>query len=74
MSGTVQPSAGIDLSMLNPCPLNVCCNIWGQCGMSDDFCIITKSESGAPGTSAPGKNGCKFPPAKHWAFDENYCS
>lgn len=44
--------------MLNPCPLNVCCNVWGQCGMTDDFCVVSKSETGAPGTSAPGKNGC----------------
>ncbi|KAM0469616.1 hypothetical protein ACHAPX_010395 [Trichoderma viride] len=56
--GTKTPKAGTDLATLNPCPLNVCCNIWGQCGMSDDFCIISKSETGAPGTSAPGKNGC----------------
>ncbi|KAF2819903.1 putative glycosyl hydrolase, family 18 [Ophiobolus disseminans] len=58
MNGTTQPPAGTDLAKLNPCPLNVCCNIWGQCGMTDDFCVISKSESGAPGTSAPGKNGC----------------
>ncbi|KAJ5056167.1 hypothetical protein J3E72DRAFT_200340 [Bipolaris maydis] len=58
MNGTTQPPAGTDLATLNPCPLNVCCNIWGQCGMTDDFCVISKSETGAPGTSAPGKNGC----------------
>ncbi|KAH6625093.1 hypothetical protein C7974DRAFT_454971 [Boeremia exigua] len=58
MNGTTLPSAGTDLATLNPCPLNVCCNIWGQCGMTDDFCVISKSETGAPGTSAPGKNGC----------------
>jgi hypothetical protein len=27
--------------------------------MTDEFCVISKSETGAPGTSAPGKNGCK---------------
>jgi hypothetical protein len=27
--------------------------------MTDDFCVISKSETEAPGTSAPGKNGCK---------------
>ncbi|XP_014561985.1 glycoside hydrolase family 18 protein [Bipolaris victoriae FI3] len=58
MNGTTQPPAGTDLATLNPCLLNVCCNIWGQCGMTDDFCVISKSETGAPGTSAPGKNGC----------------
>lgn len=45
---------------LNPCPLNVCCNIWGKCGFTDDFCVISESESGAPGTSKPGENGCKY--------------
>ncbi|KAF2003786.1 glycoside hydrolase family 18 protein [Amniculicola lignicola CBS 123094] len=58
MPGTVQPPTGTNISMLNPCPLNVCCNIWGQCGLTDDFCVVSKSETGAPGTSAPGKNGC----------------
>ncbi|EFQ36789.1 glycosyl hydrolase family 18 [Colletotrichum graminicola] len=58
MNGTIRPPAGTNISELNPCPLNVCCNIWGQCGMADDFCIVSKSETGAPGTSAPGKNGC----------------
>ncbi|GFG26431.1 killer toxin subunits alpha/beta [Aspergillus udagawae] len=41
-----------------PVPLKVCCNVWGQCGTTDDFCTVSKSETGAPGTSAPGKNGC----------------
>ena len=58
MPGTVQPPAGTNISELNPCPLNVCCNIWGQCGMTDDFCTVSKSETGAPGTSAPGVHGC----------------
>ncbi|KAF2809813.1 putative glycosyl hydrolase, family 18 [Mytilinidion resinicola] len=58
MNGTIQPPVGTDLATLNPCPLNVCCNIWGQCGTTDDFCVISKSETGAPGTSAPGENGC----------------
>lgn len=58
MNGTVQPPAGTNISMLNPCPLNVCCNIWGQCGMTDDFCVPSQSETGAPGTAAPGKYGC----------------
>ncbi|VBB80335.1 Putative Glycoside Hydrolase Family 18 [Podospora comata] len=58
MNGTVRPPVGTNISTLNPCPLNVCCNIWGQCGMTDDFCVISKSETGAPGTSAPGKSGC----------------
>ncbi|WQF90251.1 Putative glycoside hydrolase family 18, catalytic domain, glycosyl hydrolase family 18 (GH18) active [Colletotrichum destructivum] len=43
---------------LNPCPVNVCCNIWGQCGLMDDFCVVSRSETGAPGTAAPGKHGC----------------
>ncbi|KAG7287400.1 hypothetical protein NEMBOFW57_006911 [Staphylotrichum longicolle] len=58
MNGTVRPPAGTNISTMNPCPLNVCCNIWGQCGMTDDFCVVSKSETGAPGTAAPGKHGC----------------
>ncbi|KAG2027031.1 hypothetical protein GB937_000767 [Aspergillus fischeri] len=56
--GTKEPAKGTDLSKLNPCPLKVCCNVWGQCGTTDEFCTVSKSETGAPGTSAPGKNGC----------------
>ncbi|KAL5364727.1 putative glycosyl hydrolase, family 18 [Aspergillus floccosus] len=56
--GTKAPATGTDLSTLNPCPLKVCCNVWGQCGTTDEFCTVSKSETGAPGTSAPGKNGC----------------
>ena len=28
--GTVVPPAGTDISTLNPCPLNACCDVWGQ--------------------------------------------
>ncbi|KAF1988610.1 glycoside hydrolase family 18 protein [Aulographum hederae CBS 113979] len=55
--GTEKPTDGTDIALLNPCPLNVCCNVWGQCGMSDDFCIQKNSSSGAPGTSGL-QNGC----------------
>ncbi|KAF7556909.1 hypothetical protein G7046_g6170 [Stylonectria norvegica] len=56
--GTKKPAAGTDLSKLNACPLKVCCNIWGQCGTTEEFCTVSKSATGAPGTSAPGKSGC----------------
>ncbi|OBT75801.1 hypothetical protein VF21_05582 [Pseudogymnoascus sp. 05NY08] len=56
--GTKKPTDGTKLADVNPCPLNACCNIWGQCGTTSDFCTISKSPSDAPGTSAPGKNGC----------------
>ncbi|POR39187.1 Uncharacterized protein TPAR_00621, partial [Tolypocladium paradoxum] len=57
--GTQEPEDDkVDISTLNPCPLNVCCNIWGFCGTSDDFCVSSPADSGAPGTSKPGKNGC----------------
>ncbi|KAL1838072.1 hypothetical protein VTJ49DRAFT_3092 [Mycothermus thermophilus] len=55
--GTVRPTNGTKLADLNPCPLNVCCNVWGQCGTTKDFCIDT-SIDGAPGTSKNGTNGC----------------
>ncbi|KAJ6450604.1 class V chitinase-like protein [Mycena sanguinolenta] len=54
--GTANPGAGANLSALNPCPLNACCDIWGQCGTTSDFC--TPSSTGAPGTAALGTNGC----------------
>lgn len=31
--GTEKPGKDEDLKDLNPCPLNACCNVWGQCGM-----------------------------------------
>ncbi|KXJ89088.1 hypothetical protein Micbo1qcDRAFT_213428 [Microdochium bolleyi] len=54
--GTSDPKDGSDISKLNPCPLNACCNIWGQCGITKDFCVDTNT--GAPGTAAPDTYGC----------------
>lgn len=58
--GTEMPegSTSDEWAELNPCPLNVCCNVWGKCGLTDDFCVISETETGAPGTSKPGENGC----------------
>ncbi|MBE3045683.1 hypothetical protein IMZ48_24675, partial [Candidatus Bathyarchaeota archaeon] len=55
---TQRPTDGTDLADLNPCPLNVCCNIWGQCGVVADFCTEAPGDTGAPGTSQPGMNSC----------------
>ncbi|PYI01817.1 chitinase [Aspergillus sclerotiicarbonarius CBS 121057] len=54
--GTTPPTNGSNIADLNPCPLNACCNIWGQCGITTDFCIDTNT--GAPGTAEPGTYGC----------------
>jgi GH18 family chitinase len=54
--GSKPPTDGSDISKLNPCPLNACCNIWGQCGITKDFCIDTNT--GPPGTAKPGTYGC----------------
>ncbi|KAK4443149.1 glycoside hydrolase, partial [Podospora aff. communis PSN243] len=43
---------------LNPCPLRACCNVWGQCGTTPDFCTPAPADNGAPGTAKPGSNGC----------------
>lgn len=51
-------SHGTNLSTLNECPLNACCDIWGQCGTTAEFCTISQSPTGAPGTAAVGENGC----------------
>ncbi|KAH7024909.1 uncharacterized protein B0I36DRAFT_387329 [Microdochium trichocladiopsis] len=56
--GSEPPSGNEVLADLNPCPLNVCCNIWGQCGVNSDFCTEKRAESGNPGTSPPKTNGC----------------
>ncbi|KAK1635899.1 chitinase [Colletotrichum phormii] len=53
-----EPRGNKNLTDMNPCPLNVCCNVWGQCGMDPDFCTEAPADTGAPGTSQPGKNGC----------------
>ncbi|KAF1828295.1 glycoside hydrolase, partial [Decorospora gaudefroyi] len=44
------------LAELNGCPLNVCCNFWGQCGTTPLFCDITGD--GTPGHVNPGTAGC----------------
>ncbi|KAK4032856.1 killer toxin subunits alpha/beta [Parachaetomium inaequale] len=54
--GSKPPTDGSNIANLNPCPLNACCNIWGQCGITQDFCIDTNT--GAPGTAKPGTYGC----------------
>ncbi|KAI9778945.1 MAG: hypothetical protein M1816_003793 [Peltula sp. TS41687] len=55
---THKPTDGTKLADLNPCKLNACCSIWGQCGTTAEFCTVSKSSTGAPGTAAPGENGC----------------
>ncbi|RHZ56572.1 uncharacterized protein CDV56_100433 [Aspergillus thermomutatus] len=54
--GSQPPTDGSDIAEMNPCPLNACCNIWGQCGITKDFCVDTNT--GAPGTAEPGTYGC----------------
>ncbi|OAR05876.1 hypothetical protein LLEC1_06736 [Akanthomyces lecanii] len=56
--GTQKPvgSTSRDWYKLNLCPLNSCCNIWGQCGVTEDFCIDTNV--GPPGTAKKGTYGC----------------
>lgn len=59
--GTQRPAGeftGWDLAKLNPCPLNACCSGWGYCGISEEFCIESPSETGAPGSFEYGMNGC----------------
>jgi hypothetical protein len=50
------PNDGSKITDLNPCPLNACCNVWGQCGITKDFCVDTNT--GAPGTAKTGTYGC----------------
>ncbi len=48
--GTLPPPAGVKMSDLNPCPLNSCCDVWGFCGTTDEFCrpIAAGQAPGAP--------------------------
>jgi hypothetical protein len=56
--GTKKPTKDTALADLNPCPLNACCDVWGFCGTTVDFCTKTPADTGAPGTAKPGTNGC----------------
>lgn len=57
---TTQPASSTvtDWALLNPCPLNACCDVWGQCGTTAEFCTPSNSSTKAPGTAAVGSNGC----------------
>ncbi|KAL4756034.1 uncharacterized protein BDW70DRAFT_166856 [Aspergillus foveolatus] len=52
--GTEAPDDMSKLADLNPCPLNACCDVWGQCGITPEFC--TDTNAGAPGTAKPHTN------------------
>ncbi|KAK5993501.1 Killer toxin subunits alpha/beta [Cladobotryum mycophilum] len=56
--GTKKPTDGTALADLNQCPLNACCDAWGFCGTTPNFCTKTPADTGAPGTAKPGTNGC----------------
>jgi len=56
--GTVKPTDGTPWEELNPCPLKSCCDVWGFCGTTEEFCTPTPADTGAPGTAEPGTNGC----------------
>lgn len=47
-----------NLAPLNPCPLNSCCNIYGQCGIDTNFCTESAGPTGNPGTSEANIFGC----------------
>ncbi|KAJ7191007.1 glycoside hydrolase superfamily, partial [Mycena pura] len=52
------PSSALALADYNQCVLQACCDIWGQCGTTSDFCTPSNSSTRARGTAAPGRNGC----------------
>lgn len=57
--GTPKPTdSSVNISTLNPCPINACCNVWGQCGVTEEYCLVTPADTGAPGSSAPNTNSC----------------
>ncbi|KKK18118.1 hypothetical protein AOCH_004859 [Aspergillus ochraceoroseus] len=56
--GTKAPEYGIELSNLNPCPLNACCDTRGQCGITPEYCTPENGPTGNPGTAPPARRGC----------------
>lgn len=59
--GTGKPKSaktGWDLAGLNACPLKACCNGFGFCGTTAEFCTNTTEKGGAPGSYKPGTAGC----------------
>lgn len=55
---TQKPTNGTAWADLNPCPLNACCNVWGQCGTTPQFCTKYDSPTGAPASAPAVSNGC----------------
>lgn len=49
MKGTVKPTnmPYTNWTNLNPCPLNACCDIWGICGVTSEFCTNSTAETGS---------------------------
>jgi hypothetical protein len=56
VNNTATAPPGTDLSKLNECPLNACCDIWGQCGSvypDASSCVSSDSVTGQLLSSAP---------------------
>ncbi|KAJ5274037.1 killer toxin alpha/beta [Penicillium angulare] len=58
VTGTKKPTNGTALADLNQCPLKSCCDIWGQCGITPEYCTNVTGSTGNPGTAPKNKNGC----------------
>jgi chitinase len=58
VQGTEQPTNGTALADLNPCPLNACCDVWGQCGITPEYCTNSSGPANNPGTAPANQNGC----------------
>ncbi|KAK3295828.1 glycoside hydrolase superfamily [Chaetomium fimeti] len=61
--GTARPSDWSQLATLNPCPLNACCNTWGNCGITPEFCTPPKSAGQVGCISNCGTEIAKSPSA-----------
>ena len=55
--GTKRPSDMSKVGLLNPCPINACCSVWGSCGPTEEFCTDTTVDK-TPGTAKAGTDGC----------------
>lgn len=56
--GTVAPAPGTNLATLNPCPLNSCCDVWGFCGTTEEFCRPVPSGQAPGAPPAIGAPNC----------------
>jgi hypothetical protein len=54
---TQRPANWDNIAKMNPCPLNACCDVWGQCGTTDGFCTRSNVDKEHIVTAKRNTNG-----------------